>query len=254
MDSLSVIIASAVVSAIGTIVKTIKFIHEGEQGIRLRFGKAQRNKDGSPKIIHPGFVLMVPFVDTLKRHHVRQQTLKFEDQKIMISGGLVFNVSAIIIMKVKDIYKALFEIDDLDNSVIDIAMGILREVLAIKRHTELNDMESISSELLKKIRIKADEWGVEFLQFNLTDCAATPESASLVNAESGVELKLKALTMAAKTLGIELSDIPESLAATLVGVPLVVSVNGNAVMQRVIRQKPSMFNINFGGSEENRRE
>ena len=57
-------IASAVVSGLG-LSRTFNYVKEGELGIKLRFGKAKRNKDGSPRIIFPGFVLMIPWVDSL---------------------------------------------------------------------------------------------------------------------------------------------------------------------------------------------
>jgi SPFH domain/Band 7 family protein len=68
--------ASLVVSGLG-LSKTFNYVKEGELGIKLRFGKASRDKDGKPRVIPPGFVMMIPWVDTLAKHHVRQQTSRF---------------------------------------------------------------------------------------------------------------------------------------------------------------------------------
>lgn len=228
MENLSLELVIAVVSVFGGLItgafKTIKFVQEGELGIKLRFGRALRNKDNTPRIISPGFVLLIPFIETLQRHHVRQQTLRLENQKVMIARGLIFNVSAVVILRVKDIYRALFEIDDLDNSLVDLSMGILRDVLADKEFSELSDMEAISGELLHKLQEKAEEWGVTFMQFKLTDCAPTPETAPLVNAEAGVKLKMEALKAAAKDMGVEVYALSPVFAAALVGVPLVTAI------------------------------
>jgi hypothetical protein len=102
----------------------------------------------------------------------------------------------------------------------------LREVLTAKNHQELHDMRAISDELLKVLREKTGEWGVELMQFNLTDSAPSRESATLVNAEAGVRLRLQALKKGLSEEHLELGELPDMLAATLVGIPLVASVGG----------------------------
>lgn len=215
-----------VISSILTLFKSFKFIQEGEQGIKLTFGKANRDRNNKPVIIQPGFAFLIPWVQSLKRHHVRQQTHRLNYQSITLADGLIYNVSAIVIFKVSDIYKALFEIEQLDQSLVDLSMGVLREVLSAKRHNELQNMRSISSELLEQLRDRTDQWGVELIQFNLTDCAPSKESAPLVTVEAGVRLRLAALKSATKDGNID--SMTDILAATLVGMPLVASVT-NAV-------------------------
>ena len=224
LSTFTTTLITAIIGGIIALFKGIRFVHEGELGIRLRFGRAVRDRKGQPKVIQPGFVLMIPFVDTLQRHHVRQQTLRLDGQRVMIGGGLIFNVSAIVIMRVKDIYKALFEIDELDSSLTDLSMGILRDVLADKQLDQLSDMKKLSEELFEGLRAKSEEWGVQFIEFKLTDCAPTPETAPLVNAKVGVQLKAEALKKAAGDLGTEAASMSQALAAALVGVPLVASV------------------------------
>lgn len=221
-------------------------------GIKLRFGKALRGKDGNPRIIKPGFVLLIPFIETLQRHHVRQQTLRLDKQKVMIARGLIFNVSAIVILRVKDIYRALFEIDDLDNSIVDISMGILRDTLADKNYLELSDMESISDELLNKLKEKAEEWGVTFIQFKLTDCAPTTETAPLLNVEAGVRLKIEALKAVAEDLGVEVYALPPVFAAALIGIPLVTTVTPEVhITNKNHKEKDnSIFSSIFGDESE----
>lgn len=209
------------------IFKSIRFVHEGERGIRLRFGKAVRKKDKTPKIIEPGFVLLIPFIDTLRRHHVRQQSMRFEDQRIVLKDGLIFKVGAMVIFKVEDIYKALFDIDDLDGSITDLCMARLRDVLQPCTHTELSDSDDISKKLLSAVEEKSKEWGVIFIHFGLTDCAPTPETANLINVEIGVEMKMHALDIACKKRNLLSKDLNPVLAATLIGIPLSANITND---------------------------
>ena len=181
--------------------KTFNYVKEGELGIKLRFGKAKRDKNGSPRIIHPGFVMLIPFVDTLAKHHVRQQTIRFDKQEIMIRDGLIFSINAAVIFRVTDVYRALFEIEDLHNSLADISMGILRDVFTGRDHTNLSETKAISALLLEELKEKAQQWGVDFLQFNIIDCAPTSETAQIIVAKAGVMMKAQALDEMAERMG-----------------------------------------------------
>ena len=213
---------TVVAPAVITFFKAFKFVREGELGIKLRFGKAVRDrKTKEPKVIHPGFVVLIPFADNLRVHHVRQETIRFEHQQILTKEGLVFNINAIVIFRIKNVYRALFEIEHLEYSIEDLGMGILRDELSKRDHTELSDTAHVSEALLENIKHKAEEWGVEFIQFKLTSCAPTPETSSIITAKAGVKLKLEALRASVK----DVTDLPPELAAVLLGVPLVASVS-----------------------------
>lgn len=231
-----------VISLVVGFFKAFRFVHEGEQGIKLRFGKAVRNSKGEPKVIKPGFAFLVPFVDTLKRHHVRQETVRFDHQQIMVQDGLIFNVNAIVIFRIKDIYKALFEIENLEYSIEDLGMGILRDEVSKRSYMELEDTEKISSKLLEVIRNRAEEWGIEFIQFKLTSCAPSTESANLIFSKIGVRFRLDALREAQATLSQ--LDIDPGLASVLVGTPLVASTSVT-LKQANHRPEPKKSNESF---------
>ncbi|MDP3697397.1 MAG: SPFH domain-containing protein [Candidatus Taylorbacteria bacterium] len=231
-----------VAGGITAIFKSIRFVQEGELGVKLRFGRVMRDKEDKPKIYEPGFVLMIPFVEKLQRHHVRQQTIPLGNQRIIIKEGLIFIVDAVVIFRVTDIYKALFEINELDSSITDLSKGVLRDEISARSHEELTDTEEISTRLLGKLKQNAEEWGVKFIQFKLIDCAPSPETAHLLNAEIGAALKMAALKKVSEEHGISLEDLPASLAAVLVGIPLVASVESKTnvrVIQKATTNKES---------------
>src|SRR5262245_14203957 len=101
-------------SALVTVFKSIAFVHEGQRGVKLRFGKAVRYRNGKnagqPKIVEPGFVFMIPFIDKLQRRHVRQETIRLDYQKIMFKDGMIFQVSAQLMFTVTYLYSAMCEI------------------------------------------------------------------------------------------------------------------------------------------------
>ena len=53
----------------------------------------------------------------------------------------------------------------MDDSISDLSMGILRDVVSASDHKELANTEGISKELFKALSQQAIDWGVDFLQF-----------------------------------------------------------------------------------------
>lgn len=225
MNQVLLAIFAPIIATITGLFKIISSVAEGERGIVLRFGKAKCGKDKKPKIYKPGIVFLVPFADTIHIKHIKQDTITFTGQRIILKNQLSFYVSAVVIFKIKDIFKALFEIKNVNDSLKDLCMGILRDVLSKEDHTIFAKKEKIAEEFLEGVKIRAEEWGVEFVQFNLTNCDPTPETANLINLETGTTLRLKALEKFNKESKEVLIGLNPSLAAVVLAIPLVATVS-----------------------------
>lgn len=216
--------------------KGIKFVPEGQRGIKLRFGKAVRYKTGTnkgkPKVVEPGLRILIPFVDTLVRRHVRQQTIRSENQEVMLKDRSVFRITAVTIFRVTDVYRALFEIDNLDDSVDDFCMAVLRDYLSQKDADGIIDTQKISEELLQLLIQKGSEWGVEFLAFRLTDCSPTSQTADLLLTKTLAGRRMEALAEAAKAAGIDVRDMDPALGAAVVGIPVAASIGARRGRRR----------------------
>ena len=231
---LGVVAGGAIVGAF----KSIKFVQEGSRGLKLRFGKVVRNRDGTPKVIEPGFVLMIPFIETLQRRHVRQQEVTLEEQTITLKSGLTFRVAGAVYFRVGDVYKALFDIEQLDESIEQLSMGVLRdEVAKHDNHHDLSDTEKIAHEIFEKIKERTDTWGVALIDFRLTTCAPTAESAPIVNLESAATMRIKVIQDVAKKLGTTTAQLIRSgMAAILVGAPMVASSSVNTSIRNTVTE------------------
>jgi regulator of protease activity HflC (stomatin/prohibitin superfamily) len=196
---------------------SLRFVKEGERGLILRFGQVTR-KNGVPRVIEPGFLFLVPKVDNLVRRHVRQQTIELNEQEVILRDNTIWVVSAVVFFRVKDIYKALFEIDDLDGGVRNLCMGELRTVLQnLPSYDAIKEIDRVSCALMESVARRADEWGIEVINFRLTNCMPTAETATFVTAQTAVAARVKALQDA----GV-LHD--PQLAAALLGAPVVASL------------------------------
>ncbi|NQV12435.1 hypothetical protein HQ524_03650 [Candidatus Uhrbacteria bacterium] len=211
--------------------KSVKFVHEGERGIRLRFGKATRNrKTDEVKVSPPGFIFMIPFADTLQRRHVRQQTIRLQNQTVVTTEGLVFSLSAFLLFRVTDVYKALFEIKGLEKALEDFIQSQLKVVACAKDSKGILDAKKISEEVRALIEAKANEWGVEFIEFGVIDVEPSEEAAQVLI----MSARAKELVRIAEELNV---DMTPGLAMVLVGAPLVASSPGSTTI--ISRPEPA---------------
>jgi regulator of protease activity HflC (stomatin/prohibitin superfamily) len=173
---------------------SLRFVHEGERGLKLRFGKVVRNKSGKPIVIEPGFTFLLPKADTLVKRHVRQQTITLDNQEILLKDNSIFIVSAVVFFRVEDIYRALFEIDELDLAVRNFCMETLRTVLqGIDGADGIKDIEGISKKLEQAAESRFQEWGIKLVKFGLVNCAPSRETASFITALPAVRARFDAL-------------------------------------------------------------
>jgi regulator of protease activity HflC (stomatin/prohibitin superfamily) len=226
-ETLTSILGAGVTTIFG-IFKAFRFVREGERGVKVQFGKVLRDANNQPKIIEPGFVFLIPFMQVIASHHVRQQSYRFPEQHITLKDGLIYRIGGMVIFKVDDVYKALFEIENIDHSIDDLCMAAIRDELQKLNHEDLNDLDKVSKSLLERVMARASEWGIKILQFSLPECAPTPETANLLNAALGVKLRLEALKTGLEAHKLSLTTVDPNFAAVLVGIPLTATITSSS--------------------------
>lgn len=229
MDVTSLIGLAPVVTAIGGLAGSIRFVQESQRGVKLRWGRVVRHRDGRPKIVEPGFVFLVPTMHRLRRIHVRTSTLTLDPQRIMLKDHTVFNVGALIITRIIDdeegIYRSLFEVDDLPTSVEEFCAAALRDVLVGITYDKLADPAALAECVRTSVEPQLREWGTEVKSFALTDCSPSPETARMILISAEAQFRADALAAVCPTLE-QLSGIPPMLAAALIGTPVSVALGG----------------------------
>lgn len=222
------------IGAIGGAISGSKFVQEGQRGVKLRFGKVVRTRDGQPKVINPGFVFVIPSIEHLHRTHVRARTLSLPVQDVILADKLVFTVSGMVQVRVRDtpdgVYAALFETNGLNETVMDYVSGQLRDVISEQTYETAPDRELIATKVTDGITRQLAEWGVEVIDFRLTDCAPTTQSARAILI--GVETRMRGQALrdvATELVGHDaVKHLPSSVAAALIGTPVVTAL-GNTV-------------------------
>jgi hypothetical protein len=171
------------------------FIPEGSIGIRMRFGKVIRDAEGKPILQKPGWNKRhIPFLD--KGHHrsTMPQSHKLEAQDIQLSDQTFFVISSMASFKIVDIEKVIVGLNNFQDMLRLRCEATLLKVLSAKNSPDMNNIESINTQLLAAIKLFGQDLGVEFSDFSLIKYHPTHQTAELIQLDRIIEQRAKSLS------------------------------------------------------------
>lgn len=186
----------------------VRIVRQYEQGVLFRLGRLQ-----GPRA--PGFNLIIPAVDVLRRVSLRIVTMPIQSQGIITRDNVSVDVSAVAYYKVVDAVKSVVAIENVRAAIDQIAQTTLRKVVG--QHTldeTLSETDQINLDIRKALEVTTAEWGVEVTLVELKDIqlpdsmkramarqaeAEREKRAKIINAE-GESLAAAALGQASDTM------------------------------------------------------
>jgi regulator of protease activity HflC (stomatin/prohibitin superfamily) len=201
-----VIVIVIVVLAIGAALSA-RIVKQYEEGVLFRLGRVL----GPRK---PGFRLIIPFIDVLRRVSLRIVTMPIQSQGIITRDNVSVDVSAVAYFRVTDAVKSVVAIENVYSAIDQIAQTTLRKVVG--QHTldqTLSETDKINLDIRKILDVTTVDWGVEVTLVELKDIQLpdTMKRAMAKQAEAEREKRAKIInaegeSLAAAALG-EASDI-----------------------------------------------
>ncbi len=144
-------------------------VQSGWSGVLYRFGRARR-------VLEPGWHWLIPAVETVAKVRSRAITLDLPPQRIAAADGLVYDVSASLVYRVRDPMAALIEIDDVTDGCETVVALALYEVLGQRTRESMRDREGADAEFTRLARERLARWGLEVDRAGVTNIAPTPET------------------------------------------------------------------------------
>ncbi|WP_127128373.1 slipin family protein [Georgenia sp. SYP-B2076] len=215
---ITVVVIVAVILVLAAL--SVRIVKQYERGVLFRFGRVVG-------VRAPGFRLIIPIVDVLRRVSLRIITLPIQSQGIITRDNVSVGVSAVAYFRVVDAVKSVIAIENVYSAIDQIAQTTLRKVVG--QHTldeTLSETDRINQVIRKILDVTTVEWGVEVTLVELKDIQL-PESmkramakqaeaerekrAKIINAE-GESLAAAALgdasdTMMAHPLALQLRNL-----------------------------------------------
>lgn len=134
-------------------------VNSWEKGVYLRFGKFV-------KVVEPGLILKIPFVDKIWTHEVITQTVHLQPQTLTTLDEKGIVLKSIVRYHVNDVQKFLLNVMHASDVLVDTTQGVIRDTVEYSKWEELDD---ICTGLEKEVQDIVGNWGITIERITLTD-------------------------------------------------------------------------------------
>ncbi|MFF5705742.1 slipin family protein [Streptomyces sp. NPDC012794] len=224
--------ATGVAAYLGAAARVVK---QYERGVVFRFGRLREG------IRPPGFTVIVPVVDRLRKVNLQIVTLPVPAQEGITRDNVTVRVDAVVYFKVVDPASAIIAVEDYRFAVSQMAQTSLRSIIG---KSDLDDLLSNREKLNQGLELMIDSpamgWGVQIDRVEIKD-VSLPETmkrsmarqaeadrerrARVINADAELQASHKLAEAAAV-----MSDQPAALQLRLLQTVIAVAAEKNSTL------------------------
>ncbi|NDJ18471.1 SPFH domain-containing protein [Myxacorys almedinensis] len=219
---------------VGYLLGAVKIIQQGDTAIVERLGKAQR-------VLQPGPNLIIPFFDTVLVETMREQLLDIEPQNAITTDSVPISVDTVVFWQIRDIEKAYYEVEDLEESLKQLVFTSLRnEIGQLTLEQVVSQRNDINQTLLSQLDQATQNWGVKVIRVEVQDIILSDTiRESLEKQRAAVSEKQATLARTSATV-----QSIEQLARALQG-----QTNSEEVLRYLIARDYVNANLELGKSD-----
>ncbi|MFF4228418.1 slipin family protein [Streptomyces sp. NPDC001820] len=167
------LVTAGVVAASGCVAYVLaaaRVVKQYERGVVFRLGRLRNDVRG------PGFTMIVPFVDRLRKVNLQIVTMPVPAQDGITRDNVTVRVDAVIYFKVVDAADAVVQVEDYRFAVSQMAQTSLRSIIG---KSDLDDLLSNREKLNQGLELMIDSpaigWGVQIDRVEIKD-VSLPEA------------------------------------------------------------------------------
>ncbi|WP_200307691.1 slipin family protein [Streptomyces adelaidensis] len=235
IQELVVVAATAGAAAMVYVAAAARVVKQYERGVVFRLGRLR----GAPRT--PGFTMVVPGVDHIRKVNMQIVTMPVPAQEGITRDNVTVRVDAVVYFKVVDAASAIIQVEDYRFAVSQMAQTSLRSIIG---KSDLDDLLSNREKLNQGLELMIDspavEWGVTIDRVEIKDVslpdtmkrsmarqaeADRERRARIINADAELQASRK-LAEAAK----EMSEQPAALQLRLLQTVVAVAAEKNSTL------------------------
>ncbi|MBP5344454.1 MAG: SPFH domain-containing protein [Alphaproteobacteria bacterium] len=173
------------------VVPGFRILMQFERGVVFTLGKYSYT-------LSPGFVWVVPFIQTMERIDMRIETVDIPKQEVITKDNIPVNINAVVYFRVKRPEDVVMKISDYVFAVIQLTQSALKDVIGTNDlDTVLSERKRLGEEIKLIVDEASDKWGIDIESINVQEIELPEDMKRAMAKQAEAERNRRAMIITA---------------------------------------------------------